>query len=198
MKIYTMKFIEKLKEILFKPKKFYSKLKKERDLLKSFKWLAVLLLLPPIFWIIINQVLLLVGVKPMITFYSPKNWIPFYVAGSFTVFITFYISYLVSMFILAGLLHLSAKFFKGKGEYEDSFNVLCYSQTPMILFGWIPILGIFFWLYSFYQLLLGISKTQKVSMLKSFGVLIFPGVVLLLISIFLGTILGISFFSALL
>lgn len=60
-----------------------------------------------------------------------------------------------------GILMLTAQFiFRGEGDYEGTLRVCAYAGACLIV-AWIPFLGIFAFLYSFYLIFLGTEKIHK-------------------------------------
>jgi hypothetical protein len=90
---------------------------------------------------------------------------------------------LILSFSFAGVIHLSVKLLKGKGDYSDTYKALIYSETPPYLFGWLPYVGLIFGLYGFYLFLKGISKLHEVSMGRAFVIAILPGAIVVIIAV---------------
>ena len=55
---------------------------------------------------------------------------------------------IIALLLWAVFLHIGAKVMSGRGDFADSFKSAVYAQTPNLLLGWIPIIGIIFWLWS--------------------------------------------------
>lgn len=66
-----------------------------------------------------------------------------------------------------GILMLACQFlFEGEGDYEGTLRICAYAGAPLTL-AWIPVLGIFAYLYSFYLVFLGIQKVHKLDATKA-------------------------------
>lgn len=66
-----------------------------------------------------------------------------------------------------GILMLACQFlFQGEGDYEGTLRVCAYGGACLAL-AWIPVLGIFAVLYSFYLVFLGTAKIHKLDTTKA-------------------------------
>lgn len=66
-----------------------------------------------------------------------------------------------------GILMLVSQYlFQGEGDYESSLRVCAYAGACLTL-AWLPLLGVFAYLYSFYLIFLGTEKTHKLNAEKA-------------------------------
>lgn len=66
-----------------------------------------------------------------------------------------------------GILMLASQFlFQGEGDYEGTLRVCAYAGACLTL-AWVPTLGIFAYLYSFYLIFLGTEKVHKLDTTKA-------------------------------
>lgn len=66
-----------------------------------------------------------------------------------------------------GILMLACQFlFQGEGDYEGTLRVCAYAGACLAL-AWIPVLGVFAYLYSFYLIFLGTEKSHKLDTTKA-------------------------------
>jgi len=66
-----------------------------------------------------------------------------------------------------GILMLASQFlFQGEGDYEGTLRVCAYAGACLTL-AWIPTLGIFAFLYSFYLVFLGTEKVHRLDTTKA-------------------------------
>ena len=66
-----------------------------------------------------------------------------------------------------GILMLACQFlFQGEGDYEGTSRVCAYAGSCLVL-AWIPALGVFAYLYSFYLVFLGTEKVHKLDTTKT-------------------------------
>jgi len=66
-----------------------------------------------------------------------------------------------------GILMLSSQFiFQGEGDYEATLRTCSYAGACLVL-AWIPVVGIFAYLYSFYLIFLGTEKVHKLDATKA-------------------------------
>jgi hypothetical protein len=67
----------------------------------------------------------------------------------------------IALLLWAVFLHIGAKVMGGRGDFADSFKSTAYAQTPNLLLGWIPVIGIIFWLWSLVLLFLGVRELHE-------------------------------------
>lgn len=66
-----------------------------------------------------------------------------------------------------GILMLTSQFiFQGEGDYEGTLRIFAYAGACLVL-AWLPTLGIFAYLYSFYLVFLGTAKVHKLDATKA-------------------------------
>ncbi|MFQ5850428.1 MAG: YIP1 family protein, partial [Candidatus Binatia bacterium] len=66
-----------------------------------------------------------------------------------------------------GILMLACQFlFEGEGDYEGTFRICAYAGASLAL-AWIPTLGIFAYLYSFYLIFLGTQNVHRLDPTKA-------------------------------
>ena len=69
--------------------------------------------------------------------------------------------------IFAAWVHLWVYLFGGRKGIMQTIRVILYGQTPRLLFGWIPLLGFLFLLWSLVLSILGIRELQELSSMKA-------------------------------
>ena len=80
----------------------------------------------------------------------------------------------------------------GRGDFADSFKSAVYAQTPNMLLGWIPLIGIIFWLWSIVLLFLGVRELHELDTTKAV-IAVVIAVVLFIIVIAILAFLGLAF-----
>ncbi|WP_421909188.1 YIP1 family protein [Methanolacinia petrolearia] len=73
------------------------------------------------------------------------------------------ISSLVQTVIFVMLLHFWVYILCGKGGVMQTVKAFVYANTPMLLFGWIPVIGFIFTIWSAVLNVLGIRELHKMS-----------------------------------
>jgi hypothetical protein len=74
---------------------------------------------------------------------------------------------IIFAFIGFGVMHIIIKLFGGKATYNQTFQVYTYSATCQYLFGWIPLVGFLAGLVSLYNVVRGVAKVHKMSMVSA-------------------------------
>lgn len=108
-----------------------------------------------------------------------------------TLFLGVIIFAIATLYIKSIFLHVFSILLRGKGKFKDTFNAVGIALIPFLIFGWIPILGIWAFFYALTLLIYGLSIKQRFSILKSAAVLTISLIILLLVII---SILPIQFF----
>lgn len=62
--------------------------------------------------------------------------------------IAIYVGLFIGLFATAIIAHAVAVLFKGRGKFNDTLKVIIYGASPFYAFGWLPIFGVLFGLYS--------------------------------------------------
>jgi len=102
------------------------------------------------------------------------------------VFFMVFIGGFICTLIFAAWLHLWVYLFGGRKGIMQTIKAILYGNTPRLLFGWIPFVGIFFALWSLVLGILGIREYQELSTGKLILVVVIavviPVVVLILVA----------------
>lgn len=92
---------------------------------------------------------------------------------------------LIGVFIWGALLHGMAYILGGRWDITRSIKVAMYSSTPLIILGWIPILGIFGWIWMGALNVVGLHKYQDLPAGKAIAAVILPVILLIILAIVL-------------
>ena len=132
-----MDLLNKIKSILFEPKKFFTKLKKEKGVKSAFKYLIIVALFSTVLTFIMSLIYTPVETGILEEFIGQEISTE---ESSFTYLdaIISYLAILIFSFVAAGILHLWIKLFRGKAIYEKTYQLYVYGSTPALLFSWIP------------------------------------------------------------
>ena len=175
--------LEKIKKVLTKPAEFFTEVKSEVGIGNAFKYLAIISLVYVVLMMIFMFIFSLVlgaSYRSLIGY----GLFPFSLFAGIFVFalpIAIYLISLLGSFVGAGVIHLFAKMFGGKGDYSATYKASVYSSTPSLLFGWIPYLNILVGIYSLYLYLKGLSILHEISMGRAFLIAILPGIIVAIV-----------------
>jgi hypothetical protein len=103
-----------------------------------------------------------------------------------------FIAGIIGLILWSVFLHIGAKIAGGRGDFADSFKAAVYSQTPSLLLGWIPIIGILFSLWSIVLLFLGVRELHETDTVKAVLAVV-VAVVLYIIVIVILAMIGLAF-----
>lgn len=91
-------------------------------------------------------------------------------------------------FIFAAWLHLWVSLFGGRKGIMQTFKTIMYGNTPHLLLGWIPFIGIIFILWSLVLGIFGIRELQEISTVKAILIIaiavIIPFTLIILFAVF--------------
>ena len=189
-----MDYIELIKGFLLSPVETFQKDRKA-DLGDALKYFLVLVLVNTVLSVIIS----LVALSSIWAAYSSifeGLGIALPAAAGFgivifailMIFVT-----LLALFIGAAWLHLWVYILGGRKGYLETLKAIAYGDTPSLLLGWIPVIGIIGGIWSLILLILGIRELHEISTGRAALALILAIVVLMIIIIALAT----AFFFAL-
>ncbi len=190
-------YLAKIKQILTNPNKFFSSLK-EKTLQDALLYFIILSAFSAFMTYIM---MLLFGdsfTRMIVNFFNLNTPIPDF--NSVTLLgqtILGYIFTIAASFVVAGILYLWLLLFGGNKGYNKTYQLYTYSQTPTLLFKWIPIVGMFASIYSFILLVIGTRNTYNFSTLKSTLIYLIPLFFLFVIALILalGTLAFLNFNS---
>src|SRR3989344_4844223 len=180
-----MNIFDKIKEILFNSNQFFSSLKKEKTVQESFKFYIILAAFSAIMGYIMFLIFGDIIMDSLLKIFSQLGAdIP--ETGNLQTFGRTLLGYLFSVigsFVSAAILYLWLLIFKGNEGYQKSYQLYVYSQTPNLLFSWIPVVSIISWIYSFALLVIGTRKIYNFSNTKSVLIYLIPLIILFIIGL---------------
>ena len=93
-----------------------------------------------------------------------------------------------SLFITGSWAHLFVRAFGGRKGYGNTIKAFAYGQTPLLLFGWIPFVGMLFWIWALVLNIIGIRQLHEISTGRAVGAVLLSivalGVIIALIVMF--------------
>jgi hypothetical protein len=127
------KIFKKAMGFLKQPEKAFDR-EKGTDVMEAFKYLALLFLV--------------VSVLSAVISLNPASFVAIYVMG-------------IIFSVIAGLwLHLWAYVFGAKKGLHQTLKAFFYGGTPSYLLGWIPFIGLLFWVWALYLQWIGLQRLQ--------------------------------------
>ena len=100
---------------------------------------------------------------------------------------------LVCLFIGSAWVHLWVYLFGGRKGYRETLKALAFGDTPALLFGWIPLVGMLAGFWSLFISVLGIRELQEISTNRALGALILAVMIPLFVLIVLAAFLFIAY-----
>ncbi len=171
-----------MERLLVNPEKFFEKVVKE-DVKEAWKYMAYWALLPSLVAIIAIGFLDV----PLGGYVAMPTWLGDLVLGGMPLAgvslgvatgIAIYLGIFIGVFITSIVAHAVASVMKGRGKFEDTLQAVIYGTSPFYAFGWLPIFGPLFGLYSVLVQVPGFKALHRTKYVKS--VLIVLGTLLLI------------------
>jgi hypothetical protein len=93
-----------------------------------------------------------------------------------------------SLFIGGLWTHLFVRAFGGRKGYRNTIKAFVYGDTPFLLFGWIPFVGMLFSLWALVLNIIGIRQLHEISTGRAIGAVLLGLVVLVIIAVLIGVL----------
>ncbi len=175
-----MDLIEKVKGFLSEPTRAFET-SKEEPLEEAVKYYLIIAAVYALLFSIITAIIYSV-ISSLEIKYNPITE-PLSLSETFSIFFMFFILMLICVFIWGALLHVFAYMLGGRGHISRSIKVAMYSSTPFILLGWIPLLGIFGWIWVGALNVVGLHQYQDLPEGKAIAAVLTPVILLLILAI---------------
>ncbi len=158
-----MDLLETIKKSWFHPKEFFSSLG-PADIGGAWKYYALISLVP-----LVLMLILFGAMGAAFAALSGFGALAPFLGGLLIVIpIAMYIGMIILVFVGAAISHIFVYLVGGRQGYARTFQASTYGTTPGVLLGWIPFIGIIFYLWSIYTYVTGISVLHKMSMGRAF------------------------------
>ena len=179
-----MDIFNKIKAILFNPEKFFLGLNKEKSLQDALLFYIILLAFSSIMSYLVT---LIFGTSYIGVFYKLFNLnLPIPKFNALFLFGQIIVGYVLSVllsFVVVAILYVWLLIFSGNKGYSKAYQLYIYSQTPSLLIKWIPVLGLFAWIYSLVLLIIGTKKIYNFSTTKSVLIYVIPLLIILIFAL---------------
>ena len=185
-----MDYFELIKGFILSPVETFRKVK-DTDYGDTLVYFLILVL--------INTILSI----PVMLFLLPSAWF----SGIFTMFglgtlsgfwfvifaVMMIIASVVFLFIGSAWLHLWVYVFGGRNGYRETLKALAFGDTPALLLGWIPMIGILAGIWALVLSVLGVRELQGISTGRALGAVLVAVIIPLLILVLLAAFLFIAY-----
>jgi hypothetical protein len=94
------------------------------------------------------------------------------------------------LFISGSLTHLFVWAFGGRKGYGNTMKAFAYGETPLLLFGWIPFVGMLLWIWALVLNVIGIRQLHEISTGRAVGAVLLGIVALVVIGVVVGVLVG--------
>jgi hypothetical protein len=188
-----MDFIETVKGFILSPVEAFQKVR-PADLGDALKYYLILVVINTILSLIISLVVLssvwatLNALLPGLGLGAPA------LAGFGLVIFAILMIFLLFVFLFIGAawLHLWVWICGGRKGYLQTLKAIAYGNTPYLLLGWIPIVGIIGAIWSFILSMIGVRELHEISTGRAVAAVILAAVIILIIIILVAAALFIA------
>lgn len=188
-----MDFIELVKGFLLSPTETFRKVR-PADLGETLKYYLILVVIYTILSVIISLIVIssawavIAALFPALGLSAPM------VAGLGIILVAIILIFvhLLLLFIGAAWVHVWVWLLGGRKGYMMTLKALAYGDTPYLLFGWIPFIGIFGALWSFILWIIGVKELHEISTGRAAAAVILAAIVVLIIVILVAAALLIA------
>jgi len=87
------------------------------------------------------------------------------------------------LFLSGSWAHLFVRAFGGRKGYGNTIKAFAYGETPLLLFGWIPFVGMLFPLWALLLNIIGIRQLHEISTGRAIGAVLLSIVALIVIAV---------------
>jgi len=98
-----------------------------------------------------------------------------------------------SLFMSGSLTHLFVRAFGGRKGYGNTMKAFAYGNTPLLLFGWIPFVGMLFPLWALVLNIIGIRQLHEISTGRAIGAVLLGIVALVIVGVLIGLLVVLFF-----
>ena len=98
-----------------------------------------------------------------------------------------------SLFISGSLTHLFVRAFGGRKGYGNTMKAFAYGNTPLLLFGWIPFVGMLFPVWALVLNIIGIRQLHEISTGRAIGAVLLGIVALVIVGVLIGLLVVLFF-----
>lgn len=191
-----MELIEKAKGFLSEPTRTFDTSKEEllEEAVKYYLFIAAVysllctIMSGIIYSIVYSIVSSLVDKYPMAGNYVVMT-VPHGFTEAFGDFFMTFILMLIFVFLWGAVLHVFAYLLGARWDIRRTIKVAIYSSTPLALLGWIPLIGIFGWIWAGALNVVGLHQYQDLPEGKAIAAVLAPIILALLIILLLLIIL---------
>jgi len=175
-----MDLIEKAKGFLSEPTRAFE-ISKEEPLEEAVKYYLLIAAVYSLLSAIMTGIIYSI-VSPLVSKYNVMTE-PHGFAETFADFFMSFILMLICVFIWGAILHVFAYMLGGRWHISRSIKVAMYSSTPLVLLGWIPVLGMFGWIWVGALNVVGLHQYQDLPEGRAIAAVLTPVILLLILAI---------------
>jgi hypothetical protein len=165
--------IEKVKGFLMNPTETFKDAKSD-ELGEAFKYFIVILAIDAV----LTGLLVMAGIN---AYGVPGMGTG--IAGGIATIVSEFIGGIIGIFIVGLIIHIFVALIIGGNGIEQTIKAIMYGATPVMLFGWIPYIGILGGLWSLALYILGIRELHETTTGRAAAAVLIPVVGLILILI---------------
>lgn len=161
-------------DVCARPMAFFADKREEKNMKGAIQYVLILGVPFAILTTLVNAI---IGGKESLTLYGEAIRIVIILQV-----VLVYLFLFLLFFIEAGLVHIVALLCGGKANYKDTYRAIAYGDTPSLLAGWLPVIGLFMYVYSIYLHSIGIGCFHRLSRWRAAISVLVPVALVLIIT----------------
>ena len=171
-----MDFYEKVKGFIFEPSKTFDATKEDtlEDALKYYVGIAAIFsALSAVFFVFASTLF-----GSMMGGFGMMLGAGAGIIGAIWLFVTLFILMVISAFIGGAIVHIFVYLLGGRKGIVKTIIALMYGDTPYLLFGWIPLIGLIAIIWSLVLNVLGIRQFQELTTGRAILAILLPLIII--------------------
>ena len=181
-----MKFVEKVKGILTEPSKTFDTLKEEK-LGEAINYYAIIALI----YALLSALVFALAFGSMFGRFGMMVGAGPGAAGISVMFVIVFIIWITGAFIGGTIFHIFVYLAGGRKGLAQTIKAVIYGSTPLLLLGWIPVIGAIAGIWSLILEVLGIRQLHEITTGKAILAVVLALVIsMVILTVFLAAVIA--------
>ncbi|KCZ71423.1 hypothetical protein ANME2D_02153 [Candidatus Methanoperedens nitroreducens] len=103
------------------------------------------------------------------------------IAGAIAIFLMVWIFLIIGIFIIGAIVHIFVYIVGGRKGITQTIKAFMYGQTPVLLFGWIPLIGPIAGIWALVLEVLGIRQLHELTTGRAILAVLLPIIIIMVI-----------------
>ncbi len=118
------------------------------------------------------------------------------IAGAILIFVMVLIFLIIGVFIGGAIIHIFVYIVGGRKGITQTIKALMYGQTPLLLFGWIPLIGFIAGIWALVLEVLGIRQLHELTTGRAIlAVIVLPIILMIILTLIFAAVIATFIFG---